>query len=349
MPTLSAEKLRATVVRLLRAAGAPEHVASVVARYVVDADLCGYPSHGVNTIPTYIHEATAGRIVPDAEPEVARAGAGFIQAEGRKAFGHYAVDWLLPKLLAQLDSQAVCLATIRELGHVGRLGGYVEALAEKGYAALMTAGFALDPYESVVAPVGSAVRRLGTNPVAVAMPTTGAPFVFDTSTASATVFGVIKAAREQRPMPADVLVDAQGNLSDNPEDFFAGGSILPFGGHKGFGLSLATCLFGALSGDCAPQADRFGGVTLLAVNIEAFSPQADFRRAVEEFLSIIRATPTLGGSPVRIPGDRSRAERERGRSEGINVSQETWGLLTKCMEDLGVKGVLPVAEEEGAS
>jgi len=346
MPKLSAGNLRAVVVRILRAARAPEHVATVVARYVVDADLCGYPSHGVNTIPTYVEEVSNGRIVPDAEPEISQTGAGFLKAEGRKAFGHYAIDWLIPKLVAQLDAQAVCLATVRNIGHVGRLGGYVETLSEQGCVALMTAGYALDPYESVVAPVGTAVRRLGTNPMAVAVPTTRVPVVFDTSTAAATVFGVIKAARDQRTMPAGVLIDAQGSVTDNPEDFFAGGSILPFGGHKGFGLSLATCLLGALSGDCAPQADKFGGVALLAIKIDAFMPEADYRRGADDFLSNLRSTPSLRNSTVRIPGDRAHAERERHYSEGVDVSEETWSLLMKCMNDLGVSAGTSEAVED---
>jgi LDH2 family malate/lactate/ureidoglycolate dehydrogenase len=334
MPKLSAGELRAVVVRILRAAGAPEHIAAVVARYVVDADLCGYPSHGVNTIPTYVEEISNGRLVPDAEPEVSQTGAGFIRAEGRKAFGHYAVDWLIPRLLAQLDAQAVCLATIRDIGHVGRLGGYVEALSERGCLALMTAGFALDPYESVVTPINAAARRLGTNPIAVAAPTTDAPFVFDTSTAATTVFGVIKAARDRRRLPGNVLVDARGDATDNPEDFFDGGSILPSGGHKGFGLSLATCLLGGLSGDCAPQANMFGGVALLAIKIDALVPEAEYRRGADDFLANIRATPPLHDSTVRIPGDRAHDDRKRHHAEGVDVSEETWGLLMKCMNDL---------------
>lgn len=337
MPHLTAEKLQATVVRILRAAGAPEHIAVAVARRVVDADLCGYSSHGVNTIPTYVEEVSAGRLVPDAEPEVSRIGPGFIQVEGRKTFGHYAVDWLIPKLITQLDSQAVCLATARDVGHVGRLGGYVGTLAEQGYAALMMAGFALDPYESVVAPFGGFTRLLGTNPLAFAVPTKGALFVFDTSTAAATVFGIIKAARSQHPLPAGVLQDADGSVTTNPEDFFAGGSILPFGGHKGFGLSLATCLLGALSGDCAPQNSKLGGVTLLAIKVDAFLPVGDYSCGVDEFLSIIRAAPSLHDSTVRIPGDRAHAERERNRSEGVDLSPETWSLLMKCQDELGAK------------
>lgn len=346
MPKVNAERLRAVAARILRAAGAPEHIADVVSRYVVDADLCGYPSHGVNTIPTYVEEVSNGRLVPDAEPEIIQTGAGFLRAEGRKAFGHYAVDWLIPKLLTQLDAQAVCLATVRDVGHVGRLGGYVETLAERGCVALMTAGFALDPYESVVTPVGAAVRRLGTNPVAVAAPTTSAPFVFDSSTAASTVFGVIKAARDQSPLPVGVLIDSRGSATDNPEDFFAGGSILPFGGHKGFGLSLATCLVGALSGDCDPQEDKFGGVALLAIRIDALMPEADYRRGADDFLSSVRATPPLPNSAIRIPGDRSHAERERHGTQGVEVSKETWTLLMKCTDDLGVTGGASGAEED---
>ena len=85
MPRVSAEKLQAIADRILRAVRAPDHVAGSVARHVVDADLCGYPTHVVNTIPHYISDVGAGRIVPDVEPEVSKTGKGFLQVEGKNA------------------------------------------------------------------------------------------------------------------------------------------------------------------------------------------------------------------------------------------------------------------------
>jgi LDH2 family malate/lactate/ureidoglycolate dehydrogenase len=74
MPKVSAEKLHLLVYRILSTAGAPGHVADCVARHLVEADLCGYSTHGVATIPHSISEVVTGRIVPDAEPEVSKTG-----------------------------------------------------------------------------------------------------------------------------------------------------------------------------------------------------------------------------------------------------------------------------------
>ena len=336
MPRVSAEKLQTIVDRILRAVRAPGHVAGSVARHVVDADLCGYPTHGVNTMPHYISDVGAGRIVPDAEPEMSKTGNGFLQVDGKNAFGHYAVDWLIPRILHQLDSQAVCLAAVRNIGHVGRLGGYVETLALHGCLAIMTSSYAVDDYEAVVAPPGGTVRLLGTNPIAIAVPTKSLPFVFDASTSAGTVFGIINAARSGSELPLGVLLDSRGNPTKQPDDFFAGGVMLPFGGHKGFGLSLGMCLLSALSGDCNPASGRFGGVALIAIKTDPFTNSGDYLTGVDDFFSIIRATPSVPGVQVRIPGDRMHAEREQRRREGVDLSQVCWDLLMKCHDELGL-------------
>jgi LDH2 family malate/lactate/ureidoglycolate dehydrogenase len=267
---------------------------------------------------------------------LSKTGKGFLQVEGKKAFGHYAVDWLIPQIIHQLDSQAVCLAAVRNIGHVGRLGGYVETLALHGCLAIMTASYALDDYESVVAPPGGTARLLGTNPIAIAAPTKSLPFVFDASTSAGTVFGIINAARISSELPAGVLLDAHGSPTIDPNDFFAGGLMLPFGGHKGFGLSLGMCLLSALSGDCNPASGRFGGVALIAIKTDLFNNGDDYLTGVDDFLSIIRATPSMPGVQVRIPGDRTHAEREQRRVEGVDLSQTSWDLLMECHEKLGL-------------
>ena len=54
MPTLSAPALTALCQRLFEAAGVPAADAAVVARSLVDANLCGHDSHGVMRVPQYV-------------------------------------------------------------------------------------------------------------------------------------------------------------------------------------------------------------------------------------------------------------------------------------------------------
>jgi hypothetical protein len=57
-------------------------------------------------------------------------------------------------------------------------------------------------------------------------------------------------------LPNGWIIDQRGGPSNDPNDFYAGGAILPVGGsvgHKGFCLSFMTDLFGGiLSGDGFP-------------------------------------------------------------------------------------------------
>ena len=89
------------------------------------------------------------------------------------------------------------------------------------------------------------VRALGTNPVAWAVPRAdGEPVLVDFAT-SELAEGKLRVAvsrGEQLTVPA--VVDAQGRPSLDPADFYDGGALVPFGGHKGYALSVVAELIG---------------------------------------------------------------------------------------------------------
>ena len=66
MPTISAQDLESGVRKMLVAAGASEHEATIVAHHSVGANLVGHDSHGVIQIPVYIDRIKKGHIVPGA-------------------------------------------------------------------------------------------------------------------------------------------------------------------------------------------------------------------------------------------------------------------------------------------
>ena len=100
-----------------------------------------------------------------------------------------------------------------------------------------------------VVPFGGIDRRLSVNPVVVGIPVEGgSPILFDIA-AAASAEGKLKVARNKGlPVPDNTIIDAKGQPTNDPNDFYGppSGAILPFGGHKGYGLCLvAELLAGA--------------------------------------------------------------------------------------------------------
>jgi LDH2 family malate/lactate/ureidoglycolate dehydrogenase len=191
---------------------------------------------------------------------------------------------------------------------------------------------------SRIVPYGGARGALGTNPIAIGAPTGGeAPFLIDFAT-SMIAEGKIQVARSRgADLPPGCVVDRRGNPTVSTADFYDGGFLLPFGGHKGYALSLFGCLLSVLSGRFDRERRSLWGTSMLALNISAFTSLEEYQQDLQAFLDGIRATPPAPGfSEVLIPGDfeaRSRAQR---LAHGIELPVTISGPLREWAEKLGV-------------
>ncbi len=197
----------------------------------------------------------------------------------------------------------------------GAIGFYAERMASQGMIGLVVAGS-----PKVMAMAGGIDPVFGTNPIAVAVPTSGAPVVLDMATASIAWFALIEAARRGEQVAGGLAVDGNGQPTTDPEAAMAG-ALLTFGGHKGAGLALMVeMLTGPLTGagvvgDADASSNR--GLAFVAINPAALVEQDVFDDAVERLCRRIRdGRPMPGGGPVTLPGDRSRARLKRYQDAG---------------------------------
>jgi LDH2 family malate/lactate/ureidoglycolate dehydrogenase len=325
MRRVFASELRALAGRVLVGAGTAEPDAEVVAGSLVESNLLGHDSHGVRRLPAYLDAVRAGRIDPRAVPEAEATRPGAVVVHGHRAFGQLAATRAVRELVGTAGGHGSGVAAIRDCNHVGRLGEYVGALAERDLVAM-----AFGNADSTVAPFGGRERRLGTNPLAWAVPRAdGAPLVMDWAS-SGVAEGKLAVARDRGERVAEGLVlDSAGRATTDPGDFYTGGVLLPFGGHKGYGLSvLIEIVAGLLSGTGIGSMPDFRGgfgTVLLAFDIAAFLPAEEFRERTEAFCRELRETPLAEGhDEVLVPGEleeRVRRERER---DGIPITDTTW-------------------------
>ncbi|MCC5829775.1 MAG: Ldh family oxidoreductase [Phycisphaeraceae bacterium] len=127
-------------------------------------------------------------------------------------------------------------------------GGYVMESAKRGYIAYTNCTAAL----AEVVPFGGKFPTLGTNPHSWGFPTVeavGFPIVIDWATSTVAMGRVQQLLREGKSLPPDSAVDEQGNPTTDPAKVKA---LLPFGAHKGYGLSLINELVAALIGGSLP-------------------------------------------------------------------------------------------------
>lgn len=325
MKRIAPRILAAWTARALRRHGVPVETAAAVAASLVAANLAGHDSHGVMRLPRYLEYIRSGRIVPAAEPVVLRQAGATGVVDGRWGFGQ-AGGRFAGDLAAEIAAaQGFAAVALRNVMHLGRLGEYVEELANKGWVALVFVSNG-GPHNAV-APFGGRDRLFGTNPLAFGCPgpRRDRPLVVDFATA-ATAEGKLALARSAgRPVEAGLLVDRAGRPSTDPSAFYAGGALLPFGGHKGYGVMVMVEVLGRiLTGHLAAPARRYmrlpGNAALFLVcDPERFGGRRSFQAALRLFArAVTESRPCGRQGRVLLPGEPEAAHRARRRA-GIPV------------------------------
>jgi uncharacterized oxidoreductase len=346
MPTFPAATLESLSRSVFEAAGVPAGDAAVVARSLVDANLCGHDSHGVMRVPQYVEFLKKGTYKPGVPLTVLSETPAVIAADAHWGLGQVQAHRLLGKLIPKAKQLGVAAGTLRNCGHTGRLGEYAEAAAAERLAFFG----AVNSHGSGrrVAPPGGTEGRISTNPICMGAPTSADPVVLDFGTSVAAEGKVRVHFQKKEPAPEGWLIDSTGKPTTDPGVLYADprGTILPFGGsqtYKGFGLGLLLDLFaGGLSGGpCSGPQFPIAGQGNTAVFV-VFDPAhlggtAHFLEQSDGLTEYVRSCPRAEGvSAITLPGDPERTAKRQRLAGGIPVPDGTWELIARTARDLNV-------------
>ncbi|MDX6631525.1 MAG: hypothetical protein QOH00_3771 [Gaiellales bacterium] len=338
---LTPAELIAVATAILTATGTLPERADVVARSLVEANVAGHDSHGVLRLPAYVDFVERGVVDPSAEPELAYERGAIARIDGRRGWGQLAGQLAASTVVRLTRAHGVGVVAVDRCGHVGRLGEYVETLAAAGFV-----GHALCNVEPAVAPPGTAVRALGTNPVAWAVPRAdGEPVLVDFATSELAEGKLQVAVSRGEKLSVPAVVDAAGRPSLDPADFYDGGALVPFGGHKGYALSVVAELIGRglAAGGADDGRETPYGMLVLAVDPAALGRADGFLAAVESWCIDVRVRAEAAGSQVTLPGEPEARARSERRQRGVPVPPTIWNSLLALRDRL--EGAVPAPLE----
>ena len=353
MPLLDADRLKDICHRLFSASGASAEEAECVAERLVEANLMGHDSHGVIRVQQYLGAIDRGEIVPGADLEIVNETDASAVIDGHWGFGQVIATRAAEIAVVKARSVGLAAVTVRRANHIGRLGRYVEDVANHGMIGLLFC----NPHGGGigVAPWGGRRPRIGTNPLAAAVPMGPAPdsehdspemMVLDMTT-SMVAEGKVRVKRNRgEQTPEGWILDADGKRTTDPNAFYGPptGSILPFGGrsgHKGYGLGIIVDLLaGALSGAGTTRkpGTRIGNAALLIVlDIEQFVPQEEFAHTVTELARFVKSSALMDGfEEIILPGEIEQRQMASRQATGIFIEDETWEQITALGLKFGV-------------
>jgi uncharacterized oxidoreductase len=343
-PRIAADQLHAFVRAIWEKAGSAPREAELVADHLVASSLTGHDSHGVGMIPRYMASLREGELKLNLHAEVVRDAGAVLTVEGGKGFGQVVAFEAMALGIERAKKLGVCAVGLRGAHHIGRIGHWAEQCAQAGLVSFHFVNVAGDP---LVAPFGGADRRIGTNPFCAAFPRTGKPpLVLDFAT-SAIAYGKARVAYNQgKHTPAGALIDSEGNPTVEPKVMMEApfGSLMPMGGHKGFGLAAMCEIFGgALSGGFTTHADSLQQTSaiincMLSVILDPKALDAPNAEAeADAFVEWVKASPLAAGSDrVQAPGEPERAMRAERSEKGVPVDPATWRQILDAARSSGM-------------
>lgn len=194
-------------------------------------------------------------------------------------------------------------------------------IAKAGLVAIHTAASS-----RLVAPPGGLHAVLGTNPIAIAVPSSRGPIVLDMGTSAYMMTEVMLRERLGELLPEGVAIGPGGEPTRDPA-LARRGALLSFGGHKGFGLALMMQAFGVLAGTSSAYEDD-DGYLFIAFQPDLIGPADIFNERVTQLIERVKATPRQAGvDEIRIPSERAFRARKRALREGLEIDRLVFDAL----------------------
>src|SRR5947207_1047904 len=283
---LSVDEARARGEGALRGIGYDAEEAWIIADHVIDAALCGYEYSGLAkllNIPEHRRFA-----LPRRPMRILRETEVSALYDGGNNVGMVAMYHAANATIAKAAAHGIAIVGVTDSWMSGRSAYFVEMIARADLVAIHTASSGAS-----VAPYGGTRPVLGTNPIAFALPGAEGPLVLDMGTSAFMATELQLRARLGQPLPEGVAIDRDGQPTRDA-NAAREGALLPFGGHKGFGLGLIVQAFGLLGG-AALVPGNDDGYVFIAFRPDLLVPLADLKRDLAALIARVKAVPCQPG------------------------------------------------------
>lgn len=329
------DKEIALVKEILKKLGASEEDSEFVAEATIDADLKGFTSHGLGRFPQYLISIEAGTINLYDDIVIEKETPAIALINGNSGFGQAVSYKAMQLAIKKAKEVGIGCVGVHNTNHFGVTGFYSDLALRENCIGLVLAN--TDP---AIAPLGGSEPLIGTNPLALGIPSK--TYITVDMATSVTARGkIIESKRKGLDLPDGWALDKDGNPTNDPEAALEG-SILPFGGFKGYAIAaLIEILTGPLvqagyghgvTGTASPTKDCTKGDLYVAVDPSKFGDFNEFVEHTEDFVSQIRAT----GETVAIPGDLEVKRIAEAEANGIAIDDKLYEQLKEICGNLDI-------------
>lgn len=328
----------------------------LLADTLVDADLRGISSHGIQRLKWYLNMIKEHIIESKNQPIILKETPTSLLIDANQNMGQIASNLAMKKLIEKTKKSVISVAVIRNSNHFGTAGYYSRMAAEAGLI-----GISNTNTRPLVVPTNAKDAFLGSNAFAFTFPAEPHPFVFDGATSVVSGGKIQVLAKKGEQIPGEWAINGEREVvkdANVAEDILSavaftekqpGGGVLTLGGnseensnYKGFGNSLVVEILtgilaqGSISADTNTGKHDFSQF-FLTIDPSFFGDLDVLKGNVESMFDRIRNLDHTPGTQILVPGDREYKRFDDNKVAGVAIDDTTAGQLDDIAKDLGLE------------
>ena len=354
-------KLRTFCEHVFCAYGFSEEESSSISDVLLDADLSGIESHGIQRLIRYHNEFLSGMVKLGAKPEIVFETPLSAVVDAKDAMGQLVGVEGMKLAIEKAKKSGFGMVTVRNSNHYGIAGYYAKMAANEGLI-----GLSMTNSEAIMVPTFGREPMLGTNPIAFAMPASPTNYLFDGATTVVPRGKLEVYFKRGKELPDGWAIDENGNKSTDAELIINniigknGGGILPLGGwgelnsgYKGYGYGMlceitTSILSGGLTSNYINRKPGRGDIShcFIALDYGMFGDKAEIEARLSKFLQEVRDSEKADGCErIYIQGEKEYESHVRVMAQGVSLNEKTYSELEMISRYTHTEEFLPALDK----
>ena len=324
--------------RVLATVGYTDERAKLCARLFAENQRDGVYSHGLNRFPGFVTGLKSKQIDFRAKPEKVESFGAIERWDGKMGVGLVNAHICMQRAVEIAEVHSIGCVGLSNTNHWMRGGAYGLQAAEAGYI-----GICWTNTTRLMPPWGSAEKKIGNNPLAIAIPRDEGHILLDMAMSqySNGKLEVLRLQDKQLPLPGGY--DTKGDLTVEPAEILDSQRALPIGYWKGSGLALVLdTMASVISGGQAThqigkqKSEYAVSQVFIAINATGMMGQNVLNETVEAIINDFHtATPLDKNENVRYPGEGMLRTRQESLEKGVLVDAAQWQALLEMNRNEG--------------
>ncbi|MBQ9112508.1 MAG: Ldh family oxidoreductase [Clostridia bacterium] len=330
---------------IFKKAGLCESDAKIITDVLLETEMRGVFTHGFLRLEWYIDCILSGGIHTDGNIGTVYDSPSWASVDGKDNLGIVVSYKAMKMAMEKAKQTGVGIVNVRGSHHFGAAGYYTSMCADNGMV-----GMSMSNGDVLIAATGSRVRTIGNNPFSYAFPAGKyGKIVYDIAMSHTSDRKVVQMAKEGKSLPEGWIIDKDGRPTTDPNDYEKGGTLMPFGGYKGYGFAMMVeTLAATLSGAAMTtnvhawnkNPDEGGNVGhfFMAMDISRLGDPDGYRARVDSMIDEIKSSEkAVGVDTIYYPGEIEMGKMQKCLDQGwVEIADDTMLSVRNAAKKIGL-------------